>query len=83
MALGPTQPLAEMNTKNLPGDKGPPARNSNNLTVICVPIFQKMWEPRRLTSLWVSTACYRESFTFFLPLPMRNISLLSEYRAGL
>jgi hypothetical protein len=23
-----------------------------------------MWEPRRLTSLWASTACYRDSFTF-------------------
>jgi hypothetical protein len=24
-----------------------------------------MWEPRRLTALWASTACYRGSFTFF------------------
>jgi hypothetical protein len=23
-----------------------------------------MWEPRRLTTLWASTACYRGSFTF-------------------
>jgi hypothetical protein len=23
-----------------------------------------MWEPRRLTTLWVSSACYRDSFTF-------------------
>jgi hypothetical protein len=23
-----------------------------------------MWEPRRLTTLWASTACYRNSFTF-------------------
>jgi hypothetical protein len=23
-----------------------------------------MWEPRRLTTLWVSTACYSDSFTF-------------------
>jgi hypothetical protein len=28
-----------------------------------------MWEPGRLTALWVSTACYRNNFTFlFLPL---------------
>jgi hypothetical protein len=26
--------------------------------------LEKMWEPRRLTSLWASTACYRDSFTF-------------------
>jgi hypothetical protein len=25
-----------------------------------------MWEPRRLTTLWASTACYRDSFTFLL-----------------
>jgi hypothetical protein len=31
-----------------------------------------MWEPRRLTTLWASTACYRDSFTFFfLPLYLR------------
>jgi hypothetical protein len=23
-----------------------------------------MWEPRRLTTMWASTACYRNSFTF-------------------
>jgi hypothetical protein len=23
-----------------------------------------MWEPRRLTTIWASTACYRDSFTF-------------------
>jgi hypothetical protein len=23
-----------------------------------------MWEPRRLTTLWASTACYWDSFTF-------------------
>jgi hypothetical protein len=25
-----------------------------------------MCEPRRLTTVWVSTACYRDSFTFFV-----------------
>jgi hypothetical protein len=24
------------------------------------------WEPRRLTNLWASTACYRDNFTFTL-----------------
>jgi hypothetical protein len=45
VALGSTQHLTEMYTRNLPGDN--------------------MWEPRRLTTLWASTACYRD--TFFLP----------------
>jgi hypothetical protein len=29
-----------------------------------------MWEPRRLTTLWAFTACYRDSFTFY-PLDRR------------
>jgi hypothetical protein len=61
---GSTQPLAEMSTRNLPDGKGRPARKADNLIAICEPIIQKMWEPRRLTTLWASTACYRDSFTF-------------------
>jgi hypothetical protein len=38
MALGSTQPLMEMSTKNLPGGKGRPARKADNLTAICEPI---------------------------------------------
>jgi hypothetical protein len=34
-ALGSTQPLTEMSTRNLPGGKGRPARNADNLTAIC------------------------------------------------
>jgi hypothetical protein len=30
------------------------------LTDICETIIYKMREPRRLTALWASTACYRE-----------------------
>jgi hypothetical protein len=37
MALGSTQPLTEMSTKNLPGGKGRPARKADNLTAICEP----------------------------------------------
>jgi hypothetical protein len=28
-----------------------------------------MWQPRRLTTLWASTACYKNSFTFFILFP--------------
>jgi hypothetical protein len=38
MALWSTEPLTEMNTRNLPGDKGRPARKADNLTAICEPI---------------------------------------------
>jgi hypothetical protein len=78
MALRSTQPLTEMSTRNLPGGKGRPARRADNRTAICEPIVYKMWEPRRLTTLRVSTACYRDSFTFYEggtgPLMWRGIS---------
>jgi hypothetical protein len=64
MALGSTQPLREMSTRNLPEGKGRPAREADNLTAICDPIVSKMWERRHLTNLWASTPCYRDSFTF-------------------
>jgi hypothetical protein len=34
MALGSTQPLTEMSTRNLPASKGRPARKAENLTAI-------------------------------------------------
>jgi hypothetical protein len=34
MTLGPTQSLTEMIIRNLPGGKGRPARNADNLTAI-------------------------------------------------
>jgi hypothetical protein len=42
VALGPAQPLTEMSTRNLPGDKGWPALKADNLTAICEPIVMKM-----------------------------------------
>jgi hypothetical protein len=54
MALGSNQPLIEMGTRNLPGGKGRPTHTADNLTAICEPTVQKMWEPRRLTTLWAS-----------------------------
>jgi hypothetical protein len=36
-ALGSTQPLTEMTTRNLPGGKGRPARKAD-VTAICDPI---------------------------------------------
>jgi hypothetical protein len=37
MVLGSTQPVAEMNTRNLPGGKKQPARRPDNLAAICEP----------------------------------------------
>jgi hypothetical protein len=38
MAMGSTQPLTEMSTRNLPGGKGRPARGADKLIAICEPI---------------------------------------------
>jgi hypothetical protein len=37
MALGSTQPLTEMSTRNLPGGKKRPARRTDNLSAIYEP----------------------------------------------
>jgi hypothetical protein len=51
MAVGSTQPLTEMSTRNLPGGKGWSECKAENLTTICEPIVYKTWEPQRLTTL--------------------------------
>jgi hypothetical protein len=38
IALGSTQPLTGMSTRNLPGRKGRPARKADNLDAICEPV---------------------------------------------
>jgi hypothetical protein len=38
MALGSTQSLTEMSTRNIPGGKGWLARKADNLTTVCEPI---------------------------------------------
>jgi hypothetical protein len=63
MALGSTQPLTEMCTRNLPGGKGRPVPEAVNLTAVCEPIVWKMWVPRRFVTLWTFMACYMDSFT--------------------
>jgi hypothetical protein len=66
MTLGSTQPLTEINTRIIPRGKGRPARKADNLTAIREPILYKMWEPRRLITLWAPTACYGDSLAFTL-----------------
>jgi hypothetical protein len=76
MALVSTEPLTEMSTRNLPGGKGWPARKANNLTTICEPIVEKMWESRRLTTLRAFMVCYRDRFTFILPIKYNNLIVI-------
>jgi hypothetical protein len=59
MALGSSQPLTEMSTKNLPGLS---AHKADNLTAICKQMGYKTWEPRLLTLLWASMSSSKDTF---------------------
>jgi hypothetical protein len=61
---GLTQPLTVISTRNLSGGKGRPVRKADNLTAICRSIVYKKCEPRRLTTIWASAACYRDSLLY-------------------
>jgi hypothetical protein len=37
-----------------------------DLAAISDDCLENVGKPRRLTALWASTACYRDSFTFYL-----------------
>jgi hypothetical protein len=63
MAQESIQPLAEMSTRDLPARRG-------RLWA------EKMWQPRRLTTLWAFTACYRDSFFY----NKGKLGKLSRYR---
>jgi hypothetical protein len=76
MALGSTQPLTEMSTKNLPGGKGRPARGADDLTAICEPTVYKMWEPRRLTTLGPSWPVTGIALLFLLVTIAKTIKLM-------
>jgi hypothetical protein len=69
MALGSTQPLTEMSTRNLPGGKGRPACKAHNFTAICEFDYLELWEPRHLTTQWASTTCCGDSIHLRLGLP--------------
>jgi hypothetical protein len=38
-----------------------------------------MWEPRRLTTLWAFTACYRDSFTLYLSIIASSSDVVIRY----
>jgi hypothetical protein len=73
MALGSTQPLTEMSTRNILGCKGRPACMVNNLAAIYEPIVYKMWEPQHLTTLWASMACYRDSYFLYFYIRLSKV----------
>jgi hypothetical protein len=65
MALGSTESLVKMSTRNIPGGKSyrcvglttsPPSRSE----------FHEIWEPKLPGTLWVSPGLLRDCFSFYL-----------------
>jgi hypothetical protein len=78
VALGSTQPLTEMSTRNLLGGKGRPVRKAHNLTATCEPIVWEIRAPQRLITLWVFTAGYRDNFSFYHTIFRANETSVKE-----
>jgi hypothetical protein len=63
MALGSTHPLTEMSSRKISGFKGRLVCKADKFNANCEPIFQKILDPRLLTTLWSFMACCRDIFT--------------------
>jgi hypothetical protein len=65
MALGSTQPLVKMSTRNIPGGKGgrcvrltsPPSRAE----------YHEIWEPKPPGTLWATSGLLQDCFTLMGP----------------
>jgi hypothetical protein len=58
-----TQPVTEMRTRSIAGDKGLLACKAGNL--ITIWLSRKVWELRCLTALWASISCFTFPFYIF------------------
>jgi hypothetical protein len=64
MALGSTQSLTEMSTRNIPWGERRPANKADNLTAICEPIVYKNVGASTSHRPMGVHGPYRDTFTF-------------------
>jgi hypothetical protein len=75
--------LTEMSTRILPWKVKGGRRVGLTISQPSVSrLSRKMWEPRRLTTLWTSTAYYRDSFAFTLLFMLLDLTVLGAMRSG-
>jgi hypothetical protein len=64
-ALGSTQPLVKMNTRNIPGGKGGRCVRLITSPPSCAEC-QEIWQPKPPGTLWATPGLLQDSFTFTL-----------------
>jgi len=63
MALGSTQPLVKMSTRNIPGGKGGRCVRLTTSPPLCAECHE-IWEPKPPGTLWATPGLLRDCFTF-------------------
>ena len=64
MALGSTQPLVKMSTRNISWGKGGRCVRLTTLPHSCAESVLKIWEPKPPGTHWVTPGLLRNSYTF-------------------
>jgi hypothetical protein len=78
MALGSTQPLAEMSTGNFLGGKGGWCEGLTTLELSCANCME-IWEPQPPGTLRSCPGQYRDWFTFYLHLKLEILKPLKKH----
>jgi hypothetical protein len=63
MALGSTQPLVKMSTRNIPGGKGGPCVRLTTSPLSCAECHE-IWETKPSGTLWATPGLLGDDFTF-------------------
>jgi len=65
MAVGSTQPLVKMNTRNIPGGKGGRCVRLTTSPPSCAECHE-IWEPKPPGTLWATPGLLQDCLTFYM-----------------